>query len=233
MRERHAAVDALSRPRAVPLSVRVAIADDHAVVRAGYRRLLELEEGLTVVAEFGDGESAYHWLVGNPADVLILDLAMPGRGGLATLQRLHKRLPELRIMIFTMHDSPTLAVQALRLGAAGYLTKNSPPEDLIEAVHEIGEGGQPISREIAYAMRGENAALAPHRRLSPRQFDIFVLLAQGMDIDEIAARCCLSVKTIANYQTVIRQKTGFANALEMHRYALTHGLVALPGLQAG
>lgn len=169
----------------------------------------------------------------NPADVLILDLAMPGRGGLATLQRLRKRLPELRIMVFTMHESATLAVQALRLGAAGYLTKSSPPEDLIEAVREIRDGGKPISREIADAVRGENTMPAPHARLSRRQFDIFLLLAEGIDIDEIAERCCLSVKTIANYQTTIRHKTGLANALEMHRYALRHGLVGHPALQPG
>ena len=204
---------------------RVAIADDHAVVRTGYRRLLEMEDGISVVAEFGDGESACRWLAQNAADVLILDLAMPGRGGLATLQRLHKRLPELRIMVFSMHDSPALAAQALRLGAVGYLTKSSPPEALIEAVREIREGGRPISRDIAGAVRAQDNTPTPHARLSPREFEVFLLLAEGVSVEDIAARRCLSGKTVANYQTVIRHKTQLANTLEMHRYAQRHCLL--------
>lgn len=208
---------------AAPL--RVALADDHAVVRAGYRRLLELDEAIEVVAEFGDGESAYHWLVKHPADVLILDLSMPGLGGLATLQRLHRRLPALRIMVFTMHDSPALAAQALRLGAAGYLTKSSPPETLIDAVRDIHGGGCPLSPDIAAALRAQEAARPAHAQLSAREFDVFLLLAAGVAVEEIATRRCLSAKTVANYQSTIRNKTGLGNMLEMHRHALEHGLL--------
>src|SRR6185312_1185536 len=124
----HAATPA--SPRAWPLQrsdaapLRIAIADDHAVVRTGYRRLLELDGRMRVVAEFGDGESAYQWLCANDADVLILDLTMPGRGGLATLQRLRQRLPALRVLVFTMHESAELAEQTLRVGAAGFITKS-------------------------------------------------------------------------------------------------------------
>ncbi len=205
----------------------IAIADDHAVVRAGYRRLLELDDAFDVVAEFGDGESAYRWLTEHHADLLILDLSMPGRGGLATLQRLRSRLPRLRVMIFTMHDSPALAAQALRLGACGYVTKSSPPESLLEAIHEIRAGGRPVSRDVADAMRSQGAAAPPpHARLSPREFDVFLLLAEGASIEDIAASRCLSGKTVANYQTSIRHKTGCNSALEMYRYAQTCGLFA-------
>jgi DNA-binding NarL/FixJ family response regulator len=206
-------------------ALRVVIADDHAVVRAGYRRLLELEPGLQVVAEFADGESAYLWLSHHPADVLILDLSMPGQGGLATLQRLHRRVPQLRVLIFTMHDSPVLAAQLFRAGAAGYLTKSSPPESLIDALHKVAAGEQVLSADIAAAMRKGEDDLA-HRQLSPREFDVFLLLAQGVAVEQIASQRCLSVKTAANYQTIVRQKLGLNSALEMYRYAQTRGLLA-------
>ncbi len=147
----------VSRGTRVPVTqsrpLRIAIADDHAVVRSGYRRLLELDQAVEVVAEFADGESAYRWLSGHAADILILDLSMPGRGGLATLQRLRHRVPGLRVLVFTMHDSPSLAAQALRLGASGYITKSSPPESLIDAIRTIDAGGCPLSSEVASALQ--------------------------------------------------------------------------------
>jgi DNA-binding NarL/FixJ family response regulator len=204
--------------------LRIAIADDHAVVRTGYRRLLELDGRMRVVAEFADGESAYQWLCANEADVLILDLTMPGRGGLATLQRLRQRLPGLRVLVFTMHESAELAGQALRVGAAGYVTKSSAPESLVLAVHEAAAGGRPVSPDVASALDAAQPA-APHDALSPREFEIFLLLARGGTVEAIASARCLSAKTVANYQTSIRQKTGLASSLEMYRYAEAHGLV--------
>ena len=204
--------------------LRVAIADDHAVVRAGYRRLLELEPGLQVVAEFADGESAYLWLMEHPADVLILDLSMPGQGGLATLQRLHQRVPKLRVLIFTMHDSAALATQLLKAGASGYLTKSSAPESLIDAVQQVAAGEQVLSDDIAAAMRKGQSDL-PHQQLSPREFDVFLLLAQGVCVEQVAQQRCLSIKTAANYQTIVRHKLGLNSALEMYRYAQNCGLL--------
>lgn len=215
-----------SRRDAIAAPLRIAIADDHAVVRAGYRRLLELDERMHIVAEFGDGESAYRWLSSNAADLLILDLSMPGCGGLATLQRLRHRAPELRILIFTMHESPDLAAQTLRIGAAGYITKSSPPDSLVRAVHDIVAGGRPVSPDVARALSGSADQLdALHKALSPREFEIFLLLARGDGVEQIAAARSLSTKTIANYQTSIRQKTGLGSSLEMYRYAEAHGLL--------
>lgn len=206
--------------------LKIAIADDHAVVRSGYRRLLELDGTVEVVAEFEDGESAYRWLGRNAADLLILDLSMPGRGGLATLQRIVHRLPALSVLVFTMHASPVLATQALRLGARGYITKSSPPEVLVEAVHAIRAGGCPLSDDVTDARRpGEGSTAAPHGALSPREFDIFLLFAEGASVGQVATSRNLSIKTAANYQTSIRHKTGLANALEMYRYAQRQGLL--------
>jgi len=207
--------------------LRIAIADDHAVVRSGYRRLLELDASMQIVAEFGDGESAYRWLAANEADILILDLTMPGRGGLATLERLRRRVPRLRILIFTMHESPDLAEQALRGGAGGYITKSSPPESLVCAVRDLAGGHCPVSPDIARSLAERNRKPVPtHVALSPREFDIFLLLAQGRSVDRISAMRSLSAKTVSNYQTAIRQKTGLASSLEMYRYAETHGLIS-------
>ncbi|HJT99147.1 MAG TPA: response regulator transcription factor [Rhodanobacteraceae bacterium] len=205
--------------------MRIAIADDHAVVRTGYRRLLELDARMQIVAEFGDGESAYRWLAANEADLLILDLAMPGRGGLATLDRLRRRVPALRVLVFTMHESVDLARQALDMGAGGYITKSSPPESLIAAVRELADGGRPISAEIAFALARGRTSAPTHRALSPREFEIFLLLARGESVDRISALRCLSTKTVSNYQTAIRQKTGLGSSLEMYRYAEAHELL--------
>ena len=206
--------------------IRVAIADDHAVVRTGYRRLLELEPNVRVVAEFGDCEAAYTWLTSHEAEILILDLSMPGRGGLETLRRLKVRVPQLKILVFSMHGAPAMICQAIEAGADGYLTKSSAPEALVAAVLALREGGRPLCDEAARAL-GEagSDARAPHRVLSPREFEIFRMLAQGLSVEEIAGRLYVSVKTVANYQTAIRQKTGLGNALEMFRYARAHELL--------
>ena len=209
--------------------IRVAIADDHAVVCEGYRRLLELEHDMDVVATFSTGEAAYRWLSTHAADVLILDISMPGRGGLDTLKRLHYRLPALKIMIFTMHESESLASHALALGAQRFITKTSSPHVLIEAVREIAA---PHERTRSDSAPAHDADLSPHERLSPREFDVFLLLAQGVSVDEIASSRMLSKKTVANYQTVIRQKTGCRSPVEILRYAQRLGLTSdLPNLE--
>ncbi|AGW90747.1 response regulator transcription factor [Cupriavidus sp. DF5525] len=199
----------------------VVIADDHAVVRTGYRRLLELEDGMRVVAEFGDGDAAYAWLTQHPADVLVLDLSMPGRGGLEMLHRLGARVPALRTLVFSMHDSAAIVMQAMRAGAAGYLTKSSAPEALVDAVRKVAAGQQVMSADVAGLV--DTGAPPPHLTLSPREFDLFRQFARGIAIEDVAARFCLSTKTVANYQTLIRKKMGLANRVEMHRYAVEHG----------
>ncbi|PZQ11677.1 MAG: DNA-binding response regulator [Rhodanobacter denitrificans] len=207
-------------------ALRIAIADDHAVVRTGYRRLLELEDGIEVVAEFGDGDSACEWLTAHPADILILDLSMPGRAGMETLQRLRARAPHLQVLVFTMHESPALAAQAMRLGARGYLTKNSPPEALVGAVRDIAAGERSLSESLEEEIRHKSRRVPlAHLALSARELDIFLLLARGLSVEEIAAQGRMSFKTAANYQTSIRKKTGLGSSLDMHRYAIAHGLL--------
>ncbi len=206
-------------------TLKVVLADDHAVVRTGYRRLLELEPGVEVVAEFGDSDSVYAWFADHLADVLVLDLSMPGRGGLETLRRLKARDGGLKVLVFSMYDTPTMVSQTLQAGADGYLTKSSAPETLIDGVREVALGGRYLSEDAAAALARGNTA--PHAALSPREFDIFRQLASGQSVEDIAARLFVSTKTVSNHQTTIRQKLGLASSLDMYRYAARHALLAM------
>ncbi len=208
--------------------LRVGLVDDHAVVRSGYRRLIELEDDLAVTAEFVDAESTYAALTAPgacPVDLLVLDLSLPGQSGLELLRHLTQRLPSLPVLVFTMHDSSALVRQCLRAGAAGFVTKSSEPGTLLDALRLIARGEIALSDDVALAP--DDAAPAPHAVLSVREFDIFQRLVVGHDVDRIAQTLHLSAKTVANYQTEIRRKLGVGNAVEMVRYARTHGIATL------
>ena len=206
------------------MPVRVLLADDHAVVREGYRRLLELEPDVVVVGECADGESARAMLDANGAlaDVLVLDLSMPGCGGLAVLRAASQAWPALPVLVFTMHDSPTMVVQALRAGAAGFVTKSSAPQVLVDAVRRIAAGERPVLSPDVAPLAPDDAPRLP---LAPREFEVLQLLVQGCSLEEVGRRLQLSVKTVANYQTLVRQKLGATTAIELLRVAQRHGLV--------
>ncbi|WP_428422934.1 response regulator [Methylibium sp.] len=215
----------------LPGPLRVALADDHAVVRAGYRRLLELEADIAVVAEYGDAEAAYNALTGGTGDdidLLVLDLSMPGRSGLELLRRLAQRRPDLSVLVFTMHDSAAMLDQCLRAGAAGFVTKSSAPEVLVTAVRQAARGEIALSPDVA-ALAARTEGGPPHTRLSSREFDILQQLLAGHSVEEIAQTLRLSTKTVANYQTRIRQALGVGSAVELLNYAREHGLGG-PGL---
>jgi DNA-binding NarL/FixJ family response regulator len=207
--------------------LRVGLVDDHAVVRSGYRRLIELEHDLVVTAEFVDAESTYATLTAPgpcPIDLLVLDLSLPGQSGLELLRHLTLRLPSLPVLVFTMHESSALVQQCLRAGAAGFVTKCSDPGTLLEALRRISRGEIALSDDVALA---PDAAQAPHAALSVREFDIFQCLVVGHDVERIAQTLHLSAKTVANYQTEIRRKLGVGNAVELVRYARVHGIATL------
>ena len=211
-----------------PPPLRVALADDHAVVRAGYRRLLELETDIAVVAEYDNAETTYSALTATDAsaiDLLILDLSMPGRSGLELLRRLALRRPELRVLIFTMHDSPAMVDQCLRAGAIGFVTKTSAPEVLVDAVLRAARGKLAMSPDVEELAGAAAPEGAPHTRLSHREFDILQQLLAGRSVEEIAQTLKLSLKTVANYQTHIRQTLGVSNGVGLMNYAREHRLL--------
>ncbi|MES2718326.1 MAG: response regulator transcription factor [Pseudomonadota bacterium] len=209
------------------MTLHVMLVDDHAVVRAGYRRLLELEPDCVVSAECADGDSAYALLQQRQpprVDVIVLDLSMPGRSGFDLLRRIALRWPLLRRLVFSMHDSPAMVAQALAAGADGFVTKSSPPEVLVDALRRVAAGAQRVlSPDIADAAV-RPAAQAPHLALSTREFEVLQGLLAGEALDAIAGRLHLSAKTVSNHQTLIRQKLGVGNAVELLRYAQLHRL---------
>jgi two-component system, NarL family, invasion response regulator UvrY len=207
--------------------LRIVLIDDHAVVRAGYRRFLEQEPGYEVIGEAGSGEEAYQLLQRLSPDVVVLDLSMPGEGGLSALRRFKLRWPLLPVLVFSMHDHPAFTLQALRAGANGYVSKSSDPQQMIAAVRRVVAGELAVTPELAARLTraGEGKDAQPTLGLSVREFDVFRLIASGKSHEEIADLLSLSVKTITNLHSVIRQKLGIESDIELFQLAVECGAV--------
>jgi len=208
-------------------NIRIMLADDHVVVRSGLRRLLEQRPGLEVVAEASNGEQAYQLFNEKNPDVAVMDLTMPGMGGLEAIRRILTRSPEARVLVFSMHENAAFASQALKAGARGYVAKAGDSEELVSAVREVAQGRVYISKEIAqkiaiHSLTGEED---PVRELSAREFEVFRLLAEGHSAEEIGETLKISQKTVANYQTIIKQKLGVSTSIDLIRLAMRHGLI--------
>ena len=208
--------------------IRVILVDDHNVVRSGLRRLLELGGDIDVVAEADSGEQACQIYGDFKADVLVMDLSMPGIGGLEALRRILNVAPKAKVIIFTMHENPSFATQTLSSGARGYVAKSSLADDLLLAVREAAAGKTYISPAIAQkiVLQSISGSPDPLERLSSREFEVFRLLAEGVGIEDIANNLQISQKTAANYQTILKQKLGVSNAVELVRLALRHGVIS-------
>lgn len=210
-----------------PSPIRVLLVDDHAVVRAGYRTLLASSGDIDVVAEADSGELACRLFVEVPPDVVIMDLSLPGIGGLEAIRRIIARDPEARILVFSMHDDTVFAEQALQAGARGYITKRAAPDVLVEAVREIADGRIHLDADLAQrlAFQKTRGRTNPFSVLSTREFEIFCLLAEGLNVADIAKRLTLSYKTVANYSTQIKIKLNVATVAELARLAIRNGLI--------
>lgn len=205
-------------------STRVLLVDDHPVVRSGLRRLLEVNEGV-VVAEATSGDEAYRLYEGVRPDVTVLDLSMPGIGGLETARRILKRDPEARLLVFSVHDNEAMLARALQAGVLGYLTKQSAPAILLEAVRAVAEGRMYIDPQlVGRALNGVNGGLLA--RLTPREFEVFRLLAEGHSVNDIAAILSISPKTAGVHHTRIMHKLEVSTSVQLVRLALQHGIIA-------
>jgi DNA-binding NarL/FixJ family response regulator len=207
--------------------IRVMLVDDHAVVREGYRRLIEKQSGITVVAEAENGTAAYTQYKQQRPDVVVLDLSMPGRGGIEVIRHLRQWDQSARILVFTMHENIAYAVPAFRAGASGYVTKSSPPELLVQAIRDVAAGRRAISPDVGRGLaisrlEDERSALDG---LSPREFEIFRMLAAAKPVGEIAEALHLSVKTVSNYHYAIKSKLGVGSDVELVHLALRLNLV--------
>jgi len=208
--------------------IRVLLVDDHAVVRMGFRLLLQSVADMSVVAEAESGEAACQLYAEHNPDVVVMDLAMPGMGGLEALRRIRAREPHAKVLALSAHDDPMHARRALQEGALGFLSKRSAPEALLEAVSIVATGRRYIDPSLAQKLalaEFDGAAKSPVERLSDREFEVFVRLAGGATVQRIAMDLNLSGSTVGTHLYNIKQKLGVANQSELTLIAIRHGLI--------
>lgn len=208
--------------------IRVLLADDHAVVRTGFRLLLEADGDIRVVGEADSGEDACRQYAELEPDVVILDIAMPGMGGLEALKRIRARDPRARVLALSAYDDPMHARRALREGALGFLSKRSAPETLKEALTTVAASKRYIDAAVAQKLALEEldgGAKSPIERLSEREFDVFLRLARGSTVQRIAEELKLSASTVGTHLYNVKQKLGVTNQSELTLIAIRHGLI--------
>jgi len=208
--------------------IRVLIADDHAVVREGLKRIVADTADVTVAGEAGNGHEVLAFARKQECDLVLLDLAMPGKDGLDTLKELKAVRPHLPVLVLSVYPEEQYAVRLLRAGAAGYLTKESAPEELVAAIRKVSKGGRYVSAALAEQLAfllGSTTDGPPHEALSDREFRVMLMLASGKTVGEVADALCLSVKTISTYRSRALHKMNMRNNAEFSFYAVKHGLV--------
>ena len=208
--------------------IRVLVADDHPVVRAGLRGILAEHRDICIVAEATDGQEVIQAVEHLQLDVVLLDVDMPGPGFLEVLRELKARSPNTPIMVLSVHPEDQYALRAIKAGASGYLTKNSAPDELLAAIRRVASGRRYVTTTLAeqlVAVLGGEAEQPLHASLSDREYQVLCLSASGKTVKEIATRLRLSRTTVSTYRSRILEKLGLATHAEAVRYAIQHGLV--------
>ncbi len=211
-------------PGAAP--IRVFVVDDHAVVREGYRRLLERERGIEVVGEAADAAQACARVVALAPDVVVMDISLPGVSGIEAMRRMLAHRPQLRVLMFSMHDDAVFCARALEAGALGYVSKSSAPEALVQAVYAVPRSEPYLSPDVARNMARRSSRAAGLEALTAREFEVLRLLVRGESLGRIAEKLGLSEKTVANHQSAVREKLGARDSLQLARLAEQLGLQA-------
>ena len=191
------------------------IVDDHEIVRAGIKRLVENTPNLNIVADLGSGEEAYQFLHKNTVDLIIMDVSMPGKGGIETTNQIKKRYPKIKILMLSMHDNAMIIEKAIKAGADGYILKNDLSDDLLNAVEKVMNNETIISASVDVDEYKDSLI----KYLNNKEFEIFKSLASGEDLLTIAEKLNISYKTAANYQTSIKQKLNIKNILDFYNLA--------------
>jgi DNA-binding NarL/FixJ family response regulator len=214
-----------------PLKTRVLLADDHTIVRSGLRMVLDSEPDIEVVAEAGDGAEAVQRALDDDIDLAILDVAMPRMTGLQAAVELHRRRPDLRVLILSMYENEQYFFEALKAGASGYVLKSAANRDLVEAIRAAMRG-EPFLYPAAvralirdYLERARTGESAPTDPLTPREQEVVKLIAEGHTSDEIAETLVISKKTVERHRANVLEKLGMRNRVELTRYAIRRGLV--------
>lgn len=208
--------------------IKVIVVDDHAVVREGLKRIISESPGMSVTGEAGDGHEALKVVKDGVCDVVVLDISMPNKNGLDVLKQLRADSPRLPVLVLSMHSEDQYAIRVLRAGAAGYLTKESAPAKLVQAIRKVVRGGKYVSSTLAEKLvfdLDSDMQKTPHESLSDREYQVLCMIASGKTVSEIAEELALSVKTISTYRVRILQKLKMKNNAEMTRYAIKQGLV--------
>lgn len=211
------------------MTTRVLIADDHAIVREGLRRILASDSTIVVAGEARDGHEVLAAVREGGFEVLLLDLSMPGRSGVDLIKQVKGEQPDVRILVLSMHDEAQYAERTIRAGASGYLTKDTAAKQLVAAIHRIAAGGMFITPETAEALAVRLQSPSdelPHKRLSDREHEVLVMLAAGDSVTAIAERLHLSVKTVSTHKTHVLEKMQMTSLADLVRYAIEHNLVA-------
>jgi two-component system, NarL family, invasion response regulator UvrY len=208
-------------------TIRVLLVDDHEVVRSGYRRLFEGTEDIEVVAEATSGEEAYRLFLEHQPSVVVMDLSMPGSGGLDASRRILARDRDARILVFSVHENAVFLNRALDQGILGYISKRSASRVMVEAVRHVAAGEPFIGQEMMPFLVKRRASADGElvNRLSPREFEVFRLRAEGMSVNDIARLLNVSPKTIGHHNTSLKQKLGAANDAELTRLAIRLGVI--------
>lgn len=208
--------------------IRIAIADDHAMVRCGLKQIFATTPDIEVTGETASGDEVLPLLRLTPVDLLLLDMTMPGLSGVELIHRVHQEQPQLPLLILSMHREAQVVARALKAGASGYVTKDSEPEVLLQAIRKIVAGGKYIDPDLVDAMvfdAGSGDSL-PHEALSERELQILEMIAAGLSLSEIAGQLYLSPKTISTHKMRLMQKLGIDSNADLIRYAARHGLVS-------
>lgn len=208
--------------------IQILIADDHAIIRDGLKQIISFVSNMAVAGEASNGEEVLQKLRALHVDVLVLDMSMPGKSGIALIQQINAIKPDLPILVLSMHQESQYAVQAMRAGASGYITKNTASSQLIEGIRKVAEGGTFVSPEISAKLIKQlhkPETDLPHTKLTAREFQIFSMLVEGHSVNDIAKILSLSNKTISTHKAAVLHKMEASTTASLVYYALKHGLI--------
>ena len=208
--------------------IRLAIADDHPIVREGLRRIASEDEGISVVGEASTGAELFRLLGAAAVDVVLLDVSMPGASFIVTLRELRSRHPTVKVLVLSAHPEDQWAARSLQGGASGYLTKDHSPDQLVQAIRRVARGGKYVSESMAERLAGMvdgGRTRAPHERLSDREFEVLRALGSGMLVKDVAAQLRISAKTVSTYRARLLEKMGLESKADLVRYVTAHELL--------
>jgi len=212
--------------------VRILLADDHSLVRAGIRRILEAQQGITVAGEVSDGDAALDFLRADPVDVLVLDLTMPGTDGFEVLRQVKATLPGMKVLVLTMHADGEYVARAVQDGADGYLLKDSAVQDLVAAIEAVQAGrayySPPVQRELSELLRAHAAPPRPMDTLTEREREVMGLVVKGFSTKEIATRLDISTRTVETHRANLMRKLNLKSVALLTQFAIREGLVQKP-----